>query len=464
MERKKIDISLPPELRDDVVTIQETLRQAGHECYLVGGSVRDLILEDFVGDVDFATSAQPKHVMSLFSRVVPTGIRHGTVTVLMGDQSYEITTYRSEGTYVDGRRPENVFFSDTLEEDVIRRDFTINGLAYDIESGEVIDYVGGLRDLEDGIIRTIGDPMERFTEDGLRPIRACRFSARLGFKIDEDTFKAIPRTLDVTRRVSVERIRDEFMKLLQSDQPSVGIENLRVSGLLEIFMPELADTYGVEQNRFHVFDVYYHSIHACDAAPADYPLIRLAALLHDIGKVPTRQMGEDGDYTFYNHEVVGARMVKRIMKRMKFSNEDINRVNNLVLNHMFHYKDEWTDGAVRRFMRKVGVDNIDDLFSLRIADRTGNGSREGMPVPMKKLQKRIEKIIEEENAITVRDLDIDGNTVMRECNLSPGPMVGRVLHELLERVLDDPSINENDKLVPLAREICSGLKEERGEF
>jgi poly(A) polymerase/tRNA nucleotidyltransferase (CCA-adding enzyme) len=229
-------------------------------------------------------------------------------------------------------------------------------------------------------------------------------------------------------------------------------------------MPELADTYGVEQNRFHVFDVYYHSIHACDAAPADYPLIRLAALLHDIGKVPTRQMGEDGDYTFYNHEVVGARMVKRIMKRMKFSNEDINRVNNLVLNHMFHYKDEWTDGAVRRFMRKVGVDNIDDLFSLRIADRTGNGSREGMPVPMKKLQKRIEKIIEEENAITVRDLDIDGNTVMRECNLSPGPMVGRVLHELLERVLDDPSINENDKLVPLAREICSGLKEERGEF
>ncbi|MFC1670304.1 CCA tRNA nucleotidyltransferase [Spirochaetota bacterium] len=461
MERIKININLSKKDEAAVNSIVKRFHASGFECYLIGGSVRDLILGSNIYDYDFATNAKPDEVMGLFKKVIPTGLKHGTVSILINGKTYEVTTYRADGKYIDGRRPETVSFSKTLEEDVKRRDFTINGLAYDISNGEVIDYVDGMNDLEQKIIRTIGDPMERFSEDGLRSFRACRFASKLYFNIEDNTFDAISRTLDIVKLVSIERVRDELMKLLETDKPSVGFELMRDTKLLDLFLPELAQCYEVSQNKYHTFDIYYHNLYSCDAASKARPLIRLSALLHDLGKVLARQVGKDGDYTFYNHEVVGAKLTRKIMKRLKFSNDEISRVNNLVLNHMFHYTDEWTDGAVRRFMRKVGLENLNDLFTLRLADRKGNGSREGMPKPILKLQARIQKIIDEENAISVRDLNIDGNIIIAAFDLKEGPVIGKVLNELLEIVLDDPEFNKRESLLSAAGEIVESLKAEK---
>lgn len=457
MKRTQTKLEIPPQFRKQIERLVSTFSNAGFECFMVGGSVRDLILGHSVLDFDFATNARPADVLKLFRRTVPTGIKHGTVTVLLGGHSFEVTTYRSDGKYADGRHPEEVRFSDTLEEDVHRRDFTVNGLAYEVMKGEIIDLVHGMEDLQLRIIRTIGNPLERFAEDGLRPYRACRFAAKLGFTIEEATFAAIKQSLAVSAKVSAERVRDELMKMMEAEKPSVGIEYMKDAGLLELCLPELAQCVGVEQNKYHLYDIYYHSIYSCDAVPREYPLIRLAALLHDVGKVPTRNTGSDGDYTFYNHEVVGSRMVKRIMKRLKFSNEDAAAVINMVSNHMFHYTSEWTDGAVRRFMRKVGVENLEDLFILRRADREGNGLRGGLPAPIRELKKRIEKVIEDENAITVKDLDINGYVVMEEFSIQPGPMVGKILNHLLELVLDDPEMNKREILLEKAREFVAGM-------
>lgn len=453
-----LDISIPENVRPAIQNVVSRFRTAGYECYLIGGSVRDLILGNDVYDYDFATNAHPHEIMKLFRKTIPTGIKHGTVSVLIDQWQFEITTYRSDGKYIDGRHPDSVSFSTDLRVDVDRRDFTINGLVFDPLNNELIDYVDGIRDIRHKIIRTIGDPIMRFTEDGLRPIRACRFASKLNFVIDEETLRAIPQTLDVVRKVSRERIRDEFLKILESEKPSVGIEYLRTTGLLELFLPELSGCYNVSQNRYHIYDVYYHSIYSCDAAPRDQIMIRLAALLHDVGKIPTRQPGEDGDFTFYNHEVVGAKMVKRIMKRLKFSNEQTDLVNNLILNHMFHYTDEWTDGAVRRFIRKVGLGNIENLFILRMADRKGNGARKGLPAPIERLKRRIDHVIEQENAFSVRDLNINGTILMEECGLEPGPIIGKILNELLEIVLDNPDLNERESLISLSKKILEQLQ------
>lgn len=453
-------LNIPERLRKPLKDFTETFRRGGFDCYLVGGSVRDILLGHDTYDYDFATNALPEQVMKLFRRVVPTGIKHGTVTVLHGDMEFEVTTYRSDGKYSDGRRPDSVSFSASLEEDVLRRDFTINGLAYDMKNDRIIDLVGGIDDLGRGIIRTIGNPIDRFSEDGLRTYRACRFSAKLGFEIETATFNSISDTLDIASKVSAERIREEIMKLLTADTPSKGFEYMRRSGLLNLALPELDACYGIDQNRFHAYDIYYHSLYSCDAAPKDKPLVRLSALLHDIGKVSTRKQAEDGEYTFYNHEVIGARLVRKLMKRLKFSNTEMEIVNNLVINHMFHYTDDWSDGAVRRFMRKVGVENIPDLFELREADRIGNGTRTGLPEPIKKLQERIDAVIEAENAITVRDLHINGNIIMEKFDLKPGPVIGRILHDLLEIVLDEPEMNRGDILLEKAEEIYTALKNE----
>lgn len=457
MQPITIKKEIPEHVKTEISRVIMPLVQKGFECYLIGGSVRDLMLSTEPEEFDFATNAHPRDVMKTFSRVAPTGIKHGTVSVLIEDNVYEVTTYRSDGKYIDGRRPESVAFSRSLEEDVMRRDFTINGLAYDLINDQVIDYVGGLCDIEKKIIRTIGNPLDRFGEDGLRPYRACRIAAKLEFDIEQTSFDSINSTLDIAAMVSVERVRDELKKMLAARKPSIGFEYLRKSGLLVLSIPELMACFEVQQNRFHLHDVYYHSVYACDAAPQSDVFLRLAALLHDVGKVPTRREGADGDYTFYNHEVVGSRMASKIMKRLKFSNEEITRVTNLVSNHMFHYTEDWTDGAVRRFMRKIGVENMDDLFMLRLADRVGNGLREGLPAPIRKLARRVDHIIEEENAITVKDLNINGNIIMDEFNITPGPVIGKILNELLEMVLDDPALNTHETLLSHAREIYSRL-------
>ena len=457
MKKYKMNINIQAEDQRSIKSIVGKFRENGFECYLVGGSVRDLIIGNEVYDYDFATNARPEDVNKLFRKVIPTGIKHGTVSILIDEKMYEVTTYRADGKYIDGRRPETIAFSKSLEEDVKRRDFTINGLAYDVYENEVIDFVEGIKDIEKKIIRTIGDPVDRFSEDGLRSFRACRFASKLKFEIEEQTFKAMNETLDTAKMVSIERVRDELMKLLETEKPSIGLEMMRKSGIMQLFIPELAESYGVGQNKYHTYDIYYHSVYSCDAASKDQPVIRLSALLHDIGKVAVRELGKDNDYTFYNHEVVGAKITRKILKRLKFSNDEISTVNNLVHNHMFHYTDEWTDGAVRRFMRKVGVDNLEDLFSLRLADRKGNGSREGMPKPIIKLQKRIEKIIEEENAITVRDLEINGNIIMKTFDLKSGPQIGKILNDLLEIVLDNPEMNSEETLLEMATEIAGRI-------
>lgn len=460
MKTQKIPFILPEQYRDGIESIAKTFNDNGFECFMVGGSVRDSLLGLDANDFDFATNARPRDVMRLFRRVAPTGIKHGTVTLLIGSNTFEVTTYRSDGTYADGRHPDSIEFSDSIEEDITRRDFTINGLAYNVLTQEVIDIVDGIEDLKRKIIRTIGKPHDRLNEDGLRSYRACRLASKLDFTIDKETLASIHDTLQVAKVVSIERIRDEFMKLLETKKPSVGIEYLRVTGLLDLFLPELSECFGVDQNKYHMYDVYYHCVYSCDGADTGDVIIRLAALLHDIGKVPTRREGGEGENIFYNHEVVGARMTRRIMKRMKFSNEDIERTVNLVYNHMFHYTDEWTDGAVRRFMRKVGVENINDIFALRKADRKGNGSREGLPAPIRELERRIEKVIEAENAITVRDLEIGGHEIMREFDVTPGPIIGKLLNELLEIVLDSPECNNRETLIEKARELFPKVKSE----
>jgi tRNA nucleotidyltransferase (CCA-adding enzyme) len=453
MRKVTRELYIPEQYRAGIARITDTFRRNNFECYMVGGSVRDLVIGHEAYDFDFATNARPNDVMKLFKRVAPTGIKHGTVTLLIDGNTFEVTTYRSDGVYLDGRRPESVSFSDSLEEDVMRRDFTMNGLAYDLTAGEIIDYVDGLGDISRKMIRTIGSATDRLNEDGLRSYRACRLASKLNFTIDDPTLAAIHATLPIAELVSVERVRDEFVKLLQTIKPSVGIEYMRVTGLLDLFLPELTACFDVSQNKFHMYDIYYHCLYSCDAAIRSDVIIRLSALLHDIGKVPTRREGTEGDNVFYNHEVIGARMTKKIMRRLKFSNEEIERTVNLVYNHMFHYTNEWTDGAVRRFMRKVGVENLRDLFELRKADRKGNGSREGLPVPILELEKRIAKIIEAENAITVKDLEIDGYDIMSEFSIQPGPVIGKLLGELLEIVLDHPELNTKEYLLEKAREI-----------
>jgi len=450
---KKVKKSLILKEEKKIEQIIKTFHQNNFECFLIGGSVRDLLLNMDVYDYDFATNARPEEILPLFKKVIPTGIKHGTVSVLLEGTSFEVTTYRADGKYLDGRRPESISFSKTLEEDVKRRDFTINGLAYDLVNKEIIDYVQGIEDLDKKIIKTIGNPLERFSEDGLRCYRACRLAAKLNFKIEEQTSSSISQTIPIAKKVAIERIRDEFKKTLEAETPSLGIEALRKFGLLKTFLPELASCYQVFQNKYHLYDVYYHSLYSCDAAPANFWYLRLAALFHDIGKPITKHSKKEGENTFYNHEVVGAKITRRIMRRLKFSNEEISKVNNLVINHMFHYTDDWTDGAVRRFIKKVGLENINDLFLLRLADRKGNGSREGFPLPIKRLQERIKKIIAEENALSVRDLKIDGTLIMNHFGLKPGRIIGEVLKFLLDLVLDNPELNKEQVLLEKSQDF-----------
>ena len=437
--------------------IAQKLHSHGFQAWVVGGSIRDLLIGRPAYDHDIATDAIPEQVMEIFPRTVPTGIKHGTVTVLTGTSGVEITTFRSDSIYTDGRHPDNVTFANTIEEDLSRRDFTMNGIAYNPITDELIDPHEGKRDIENKTIRTIGDPVHRFTEDGLRPFRACRLASQLGFTIEEKTFSAISTCLETASAVSVERIRDEFIKILQSYKPSVGIELMRMCGLLEIFLPELLTGYEVNQNIYHRYDVYYHNLYSCDAADAEDYRIRLAALFHDIGKFHAKKEIEHSSRgkksVFYNHEIIGAAITKRIMRRLKFSNQDIKIVTHLIRNHMFHYTNLWTDGAVRRFMRKVGLDNLNALFELRRADRIGNGLKQGNSRAVQNLKRRIEIIIEKENAITVKDLAIDGNDVMEHFNLKPGPIIGEILNHLLEEILDNPEKNNRRTLLKLGEEF-----------
>lgn len=429
------------------------MRHNGFQAYPVGGAVRDLLLGRSIQDWDVATNARPEQVVPLFKRVIPTGIAHGTVTILIGKLKVEVTTFRGEDTYSDGRHPDHVEFLDSVEEDLRRRDFTINAMAYDVATKRIIDPFGGSADLQAGLVRAVGNPIERFREDGLRPLRAVRFSCVLDFAIESATEAGIRDALPVFRQVANERVRDELLKILASRHAARGIETLRQTGLLAEIVPELLPTIGQIQNSFHKHDVYQHSLASLARGRGD-GVLKLAILLHDCGK-PQSAGGACGEHTFYHHERLSAQRADEAMQRLRFSHDERERVITLIANHMFNYEPSWTDGAVRRLVRKVGVERLSDLWELRRADIWGRGImvRDGLD-NLNLLKKRVGEIIPKDSALKIKDLAINGETVMRELGLLPGPAVGRILDMLLEKVLDDPNINNEIDLKRILKELA----------
>ncbi len=431
----------------------EAFLRQGFQCYLVGGAIRDMLLGRRLTDFDIATDALPDEVQRLFRRVIPTGIKHGTVTVLFQGTRFEVTTFRIDREYLDGRRPDSVVFTPSIEEDLKRRDFTINAMAYDLAGRRLLDPHGGQEDLRRGVLRAIGLPLERFLEDGLRPVRACRFAAQFGFTIEPETFAAIPQSLETVRKVSSERIREELVRLLAAPEPSIGFRLMQRSGLLALLLPELEAGLGVEQRELHCFDVLEHSLRSCDAAPAGNLVVRLAALLHDIGKPPTLQRSQSGELRFHGHEQRSAEMAEELLRRLRFSNDVIHRTCHLVANHMFNYTEQWSDSAVRRLVARVGEENLPDLLALRRADQIGTCGDASPSLSLAAFEKRLEQVLAASHALSLKDLAVNGEAIMSALGLPPGPQIGTILAQLLDSVLADPSLNERDKLLEIARKF-----------
>jgi putative nucleotidyltransferase with HDIG domain len=447
---------------EDVRDVCARLRGRGHQAFLVGGAVRDLLLGRETADYDVATDARPETVLQLFGHrfAIPTGLQHGTVTVVTAARrNVEVTTYRGEGVYSDGRRPDQVFFVQTIEEDLSRRDFTINALAFDPAEEALRDPEGGLADLAVRRIRAVGDPLTRFREDGLRPMRAVRLAAQLEFTVAEGTLRSIPPALDVFRKVSAERIRDELWKLLASPRPSIGLRLMHETGLLAEVLPELCEGDGFSQNRHHKFDVLEHTLRTVDETPSRDPVVRFGALLHDVAKPRTAAPREDApaERTFYRHETVGADLADAISRRLKLSSRERERASLLVGQHMFYYRPEWTDGTVLRFLRRVGPENVADLFALRAGDVRARGFGEDPETEIAELRRRIAEALERQAALKIGDLAIGGQEVMEALRCVPGPRVGDVLRALLERVTDAPALNTRESLLGLLPEIQAEL-------
>ena len=446
--------------------LNEIFEQNGYKAYLVGGAVRDTLMGKEAHDWDVTTNAKPEDVMRIFHKVIPTGIAHGTVTVHFMKNEIEVTTFRTESDYSDGRHPDKVEYTGNIEEDLSRRDFTINAIAASLKDGKLTDPFNGKQDIRKKIIRTVGNPEHRFSEDGLRPIRALRFSAQLGFEIEKNTLAAIslPEIIEKTKSVSVERFRDELTKLLKADFPSGALKIMEQTGVLSLFIPELVSCRGCVQGDFrgfHDFDVLDHLFYACDGAPKNKPLVRLAALFHDIGKPEAKRVisTENGDqFTFYNHDAISERITKEIMLRLKYSNAEIEQVAHLVKNHMFNYESTWTDAAVRRFLVRVKLENVEDLFDLRLADIYGmhnkpvRGHDSQTIALLNELSDRIKKETERNSALSLKTLAVNGKDLMKE-GIPAGKELGNILSELLETVLDDPSQNEKEKLLLIAKNI-----------
>ncbi len=419
------------------------------QVFLVGGAVRDWFLKKDCKDYDIATNAEPDQVQKLFRKTIPTGIEHGTVTILYKGEQIECTTFRCEADYSDGRHPNALNYVKTIEEDLSRRDFTMNAIAINLKDGSIVDPFNGIKDIKAKIIKTVGNPQLRFNEDGLRPIRAIRFAAQLGFTIEKETLNAIPLSIGVCKKISIERFRDEFVKILKTENPIIALKLLEDTGLLKVFLPELSICRGVEQKGMHKFDVLDHSFLACNAAEQNNLIVRLAALFHDIGKPEVRAEDKLGNYTFYKHEIISERITKKIMQRLKFSNKEISSVCHLVKHHMFNYTEDWTDAAVRRFIVRIGIENIEDLFALRRADGYAITAHQTDFRTLLGFQKRIEKILKNENAFNIKDLAVNGNDLIK-VGIKADAKLGRILKELLETVLDDPAQNTKEILLKIA--------------
>jgi tRNA nucleotidyltransferase (CCA-adding enzyme) len=427
----------------------EKLEKAGFEAYLVGGCVRDLILKRTPKDWDITTNALPEEIQSVFEDSFYEN-NYGTVGVKTDNNDprlkvIEITPYRLESSYSDHRHPDEILFSEKLEDDLKRRDFTMNAIA--LSKGQIIDLYKGQEDIRKGIVRTVGDPLDRFEEDALRILRAVRLATELNFTIDSETVLAIEMHGELLKKISKERVRDEFVKLLMSDNPMIGIAILQKMALLRYVSPVLEKMVGVSQEtQAHKYDVFEHSLRSLQhAADKNYSLeIRLAALFHDVSKPTTKQMTKDGKATFYGHEVIGARVTRETLKSLRFSREIIDKVVKLVRWHMFFSDPETvTLSAVRRMITRVGEENIWDLVDLRKCDRIGTGRPKEEPYRFRKYQSMIEEALRD--PISVKMLKINGEKLI-EIGIDPGPKMGLILHTLFEEILEDPDKNTEEYL------------------
>jgi putative nucleotidyltransferase with HDIG domain len=441
-------ISIPRRIK----RFSKVFADANHEIYVVGGAVRDSLLRRAVSDYDFATSATPQEVQSLFRRTIPTGIQHGTVTVLFENHEFEVTTYRIDGGYDDHRRPDSVTFTRSLYDDLKRRDFTINAIAADPLTGRITDPFDGRSDLQRRTLRTVGDPTQRFSEDALRMLRAVRFAATLQFEIDPDTFSSIaPRSQELSA-VAPERVFQELSKIIAAATPSVGWHLLKNTNLLSIIMPEFleSDTHHLAASTLEgLFD---HLVTACDCAPAEDGTLRWAALLHDIGKPRCAAHDERGLH-FHGHDEVSAEMADSMLRRLRAPKRLMEAVTHLIRHHMFGITGGSSDAAIRRFVSRVGSDYALSLVTLRRADICGKTGSAPRATDLNNLERRIKTVLQEETALTTRDLAIDGRDLMTELNLTPGPHIGIILGELLETVLDDPEMNSRELLLNIARKF-----------
>ncbi|MFC1653332.1 CCA tRNA nucleotidyltransferase [Patescibacteria group bacterium] len=471
-------------LPEPVAAVLSILTEAGHEAYVVGGAVRDLLIEASTKDWDFTTSAKPEEVVKLFPESFydnsfgtvgisgkhlleitenkktkdPIWSTHGWL-----DQVYEITTFRKEYGYSNRRHPDKIVWGKTVEEDLARRDFTINAMALKNSSTlpkqkngfvditvEIIDPFDGQKDLDGKLIKAVGDPDERFREDALRMMRAVRFGAQIGFVIENDTLKAIKKNSSLINEVSWERISQELLKIMGSDFAADGVTMLLNSGILEYILPETLAMRNVPQAGRHKLDVWHHSLESLRECPSTNPIVKLATFLHDIGKpISYREQGPRG-ITFYGHEVVGERIVRKISKRLRLSKKQTERLSTLVRWHMFTYDPKMTDAAIRRFIKRVGIENINDMMLLRVGDRKGGGSK-ATSWRLRELQQRIGEQLYE--PMTLRDLKVNGEDVMNELKIKPGRKVGEIMNVLFDEVMEDTSKNNKEYLLKRIKEL-----------
>lgn len=439
-----------------VSEILDKFTKSGFEIYIVGGAVRDVISGRAVEDWDFTTSATPEEILKIF----PDGFYDnifGTVGIShpSSKSPYEITTFRREFGYSDKRRPDRVEWGKSLEEDLSRRDFTINAMALKKTDGEfdLIDPFKGQKDLESKMVRAVGEPDARFSEDALRMMRAVRIAAELSFTIEKETFEAVKKNASLINKIAKERVKEELFKIISSPNPYEGMVILRNTGLTAEILPELEKTFGVEQKspgRHHIYDVGTHSLMALKNCKSEDPVVRFATLIHDIGKAQTYKKLPSGVITFYNHEVVSTKITVNIADRLKFSKKEKDKLVILVRWHQFTVDERQTDSAIRRFIRNVGKENVDDMLDLRVADRLGGGARE-TSWRLEEFKKRLVEVQKE--PFTVADLKIDGHDVMTKLGIKPGPKVGEILNKLFEEVVEKKLENEKRALLGRLKEL-----------
>jgi tRNA nucleotidyltransferase (CCA-adding enzyme) len=444
------------ELHPKVKEILATLESGGFEAYAIGGCVRDLLMGRQPTDWDVTTNATPEQIQKLFPDNFYDNA-FGTVTIKTRDddplvRTIEVTPYRTEGKYSDKRHPDTVAFAKTLDEDLSRRDFTVNAVAMALD-GTIVDPHHGRDDIRDGFIRAVGDARERFGEDALRIMRAVRFATTLTFSIESKTLDAITELAPTIERISVERVRDELIKIMNAPRAAHGIQLLEDLGLLAYIMPELREGIGIAQNLHHIYTVWEHNLRTLNyAAEQNYSFeVRMACLLHDVAK-PRAKRGEGEHATFYAHDALSASMTKKIMERLRFPHDVTQRVTRLVRYHMFYYSvGDVTESSVRRLIANVGLEYMEDLLHVREGDRIGSGTPKAVPYKLRHLKYLIDKV--SHDAISVKMLKVNGEDIMQALNTPPGPKIGLILNLLLAETLDNPLLNDREQLLARAHEL-----------